>query len=141
MAFKVKHEAVMISQRLRAFASTFVLAVGGIAAISSTADARTIYDGAWSVLIITDMGACDRAYRYGVRITDGIVTYDGAGPIAIQMQGRVTPKGSVRVIVSAGSQWADGSGRMTRNKGGGVWQGQGMTGMCTGTWEAERRPS
>jgi hypothetical protein len=140
-AFKVKHEAVMIWQRLRAFVPTFVLALSGIAAISSTADARTIYDGPWSVLIITDSGPCDRAYRYGVQITDGMVVYDGSGPIAINMQGRVTPKGAVRVIVSAGSQWADGSGRMTRNKGGGVWKGQGMTGSCAGTWEAERRPS
>jgi hypothetical protein len=135
----------MISQRLRAFVPTLVLAptlaLSGIAALGSTADARTIYDGAWSVLIITDVGDCDRAYRYGVQITDGMVSYDGTGPIQITMQGKVTPKGAVRVILQAGSQWADGSGRLTKNKGGGVWKGQGMGGTCTGTWEAERRPS
>jgi hypothetical protein len=56
------------------------------------------------------------------------------------MQGRVTPKGAVRVLVSAGSQYADGIGKLTRNRGGGVWKGQGMSSACTGTWLAERRP-
>ena len=46
---------------------------------------------------------------------------------------------AVRVIVQAGSQWADGSGRLTRNQGGGVWKGQGMNSACAGTWQAERR--
>jgi hypothetical protein len=128
----------MISQPLRAFVATFVLALCGSAAVPATANARTVYDGAWSVLIITNAGPCDRAYRYGVHIADGIVTYDGAGGL-ISMQGRVTPKGAVRVIVQAGSQWADGSGRLTKNAGTGAWKGQGMSGTCTGTWQAERR--
>src|SRR6185295_7588115 len=29
------------------------------------------FDGNWSVLIITQSGDCDRAYRYGVRIQGG----------------------------------------------------------------------
>jgi hypothetical protein len=115
-----------------------VLILAGIAsATAGTASARTIYDGAWSVLIITRSGSCDPTYRYGVQISDGMVTYDGGGPIS--MRGRVTPKGAVRVIVTAGSQWADGTGRLTRSRGGGVWQGQGMSSSCAGTWQAERR--
>jgi hypothetical protein len=109
----------------------------GIASTAGPASARTIYDGPWSVLIVTMSGSCDATYRYGVQINDGMVIYDGIGPIT--MQGRVTPKGAVRVIVQAGSQWADGSGKMTRNRGGGVWRGQGMSSACSGTWQAERR--
>ena len=86
---------------------------------------------------MTRSGSCDPSYRYGVQITDGMVIYDGGGPIT--MQGKVTPKGAVRVIVQAGSQWADGSGKLTRNQGGGVWKGQGMNSTCAGTWQAERR--
>jgi hypothetical protein len=114
------------------------LVLAGIASTAGTAFARTIYDGPWSVLIVTMSGSCDPTYRYGVQISDGMVTYDGGGPIS--MQGRVTPKGAVRVIVTAGSQWADGSGKLTRNRGGGVWKGQGMSSACAGTWQAERRP-
>ena len=43
---------------------------------SPIAMARTPFDGAWSVLIITDRGTCDRAYRYALRIADGLVYYD-----------------------------------------------------------------
>ena len=122
---------------LRAVALGTVMVLTGIASTAGPASARTIYDGAWSVLIMTMSGSCDAAYRCGVQINDGIVIYDGIGPIT--MQGRVTPKGAVRVIVQSGSQWADGSGKMTRNRGGGIWKGQGMSSACSGTWQAERR--
>ena len=52
---------------------------------------------------------------------------------------KLTPKGAVRVSVSAGGQSANGSGRLSRNSGGGVWRGQGNSGGCSGTWAAERR--
>jgi hypothetical protein len=149
MAFAAKHEALMTShpptsqQRtnrplrvVRGAILGTVLILAGVAA-AGAASARTIYDGPWSVLIVTNSGSCDPTYRYGVTINDGMVTYDGGGPIS--MQGRVTPKGAVRVIVTAGSQWADGTGRLTRTRGGGVWKGQGMSSTCAGTWQAERR--
>jgi hypothetical protein len=34
----------------------------------SNASARSTYDGQWSVLIVTQRGSCDRAYRYGVHL-------------------------------------------------------------------------
>lgn len=113
-----------------------LLALSGIVSTADSAVARTIYDGNWSVLIVTKSGSCDPSYRYGVQIMDGMVIYSGGGPIT--MQGRVTPKGAVRVILQAGSQWADGSGKLTRNAGAGVWKGQGTSSMCAGVWQAER---
>jgi hypothetical protein len=159
MVFEAKHEGTMTGRPLISRLPTSsprpnhrltrhplrTTALGTILAVlltlagypTGTAYARTIYDGAWSVLIVTMSGSCDPSYRYGVRINDGIVTYDGIAPI--DMRGRVTPKGAVRVIVQSGSQWADGTGKMTRNRGGGIWRGQGMGSACAGTWQAERR--
>jgi hypothetical protein len=148
MTFDAQQEALMTSHPLTshprtkhrlcaAALGTLLLALSGIAPSAGATPPRSIYDGAWSVVIVTRSGSCDPSYRYGVQISDGMVTYDGAGPIT--MQGRVTPKGAVRVIVTAGSQWADGSGKLTRNQGGGVWKGQGMSSACAGIWQAERR--
>lgn len=115
-----------------------LVALSGIVSTAGSATARTIFDGNWSVLIITQSGSCDPSYRYGVQIADGVVTYTGGAPIT--MQGRVTPKGAVRVIVQAGSQWADGQGTLSakRNIGSGKWKGQGLSSMCAGVWQAER---
>jgi hypothetical protein len=95
------------------------------------------FDGDWSVVIMTERGGCDRAYRYGVQIVDGHVLASGGE--AVNLQGQVLPDGSVRVSVSAGGQQADGEGRLSRNVGTGTWRGQGAGGTCSGIWQAERR--
>jgi hypothetical protein len=126
----------MFSYRLPP-ASIVILALAmSYGAMSGTAFGRGAYDGDWSVLIATNRGACDSSYRYGVRISDGRVIYDGS---LVTMHGQVTPKGAVRVTLQSGSQWANGSGRLINNRGGGVWKGQGTGGTCSGTWAAERR--
>ena len=127
----------MISGFVRGSILTGALAFAGIAASVGSADARTRYDGNWSVLIITQSGACERAYRYGVEISDGSVFYDGSGPV--NLQGRVARNGAVQVTVSAGDQRAHGFGRLSGDRGGGSWRGQGSTGACAGRWVAERR--
>ena len=99
--------------------------------------AATAFDGDWSVIIMTQSGSCDRAYRYGVRIANGDVFYDGGGPV--DLQGHVFSNGSVRVRVSGAGQQADGQGRLSRTLGTGTWQGQGSLGACAGVWQAERR--
>lgn len=98
---------------------------------------RNAFDGDWSVLIMTQNGPCDPSLRYGVQISNGEVLNNGGSPVAVQ--GRVTPRGMVRVNVSAGGQWASGAGRLDLKRGGGVWQGQGSAGACSGTWVAQRR--
>jgi hypothetical protein len=96
------------------------------------------YDGDWSVLIMTQAGGCDRAYRYGVRIANGEVLNEGGGPV--DLQGHVFSNGSVRVLVSGAGQQAEGTGRLSRSgAGNGTWQGQGSLGSCSGVWQAERR--
>jgi hypothetical protein len=99
--------------------------------------ARDAFDGDWSVLIMTQNGPCDASLRYGVQISNGQVVNNGAA--AVDIQGRVNPNGAVRVNVQAGGQWASGAGRLDLARGGGVWQGQGSAGACSGTWVAQRR--
>jgi hypothetical protein len=97
----------------------------------------TAFDGDWSVVIMTQSGGCDRSYRYGVRIANGDVIYDGGGPV--DLQGHVFSNGSVRVRVAGAGQQAEGQGRLSRTLGTGTWQGGGSLGTCAGVWQAERR--
>jgi hypothetical protein len=103
---------------------------------SPIATARTPFDGAWSVLIITDRGTCDRAYRYALRIADGRVYYDDP---SFSVSDGVDGGGRVRVGVSAGGQSASGYGQLSGNYGQGSWSGRSSTSLCSGHWEAERR--
>src|SRR5262245_8778639 len=100
----------MISHLVRAS----VLASVCVTALATDSSARTPYDGAWSVLIVTTRGDCDRAYRYGVSIVNGYIRYDGG---VVNMQGRVAANGAVRVTLTSGMAYANGSGRLNRTSG------------------------
>lgn len=102
----------------------------------ASATARTPFDGAWSVLIVTDRGTCDRAYRYALHIDNGQVSYDNP---SISVSGRVDAAGRVRVALSGGGQSASGFGRLAGNYGRGSWSGRSSISQCSGHWEAERR--
>jgi hypothetical protein len=90
------------------------------------------FDGPWSIVIQTRRGACD-SYRIGLDIVNGAVTYDGTP------YGRVSATGAVRVAGSMGGQTAQGSGRLSRVAGQGVWRAASKLGPCSGSWTAERR--
>jgi hypothetical protein len=93
------------------------------------------FDGAWSVLIVTEKGTCDRAYRYPIKIENGTVDY--AGSASFTVTGKVGTNGTVTVTVSRGSQSANGSGHMSATDGSGQWRS--ASGECSGTWSAEKR--
>jgi hypothetical protein len=112
-------------------------ALGAAALMPAQAATRLNFDGNWSVLIVTRSGPCDQAYRYGLSIRDGRVFYEGNA--SVNVAGQVGPTGAVNVRVWAGSQSANGEGRLSRDYGGGKWRGSGSSGSCSGTWTAERR--
>jgi len=112
------------------------LALGSLLWTAPAAKARSGFDGDWSVLIATTSGACDQAYRYGLQIVNGRITYPDQ---TINVTGRVDGSGRVYVRVSAGGQYATGYGRLSGNSGAGRWSGRGSTSACSGYWEAERR--
>lgn len=115
--------------------SALAFAATAAVTVSAPAGAAANFDGNWSVLIVTEKGTCDRAYRYPVKIDRGSVGY--AGNASFTVSGRVQPTGAVTVKVARGSQSASGSGRMSGSDGSGRWQSAG--GECSGTWTAERR--
>ena len=113
-----------------------ILAASAVPATSAPiAAGKATFDGNWSVLIVTERGTCDRAYRYPVRISRGAVGY--AGTASFNVTGQVGANGAVTVTVSRGSQSASGSGRLSLTDGTGHWRTAG--GECSGTWSAERR--
>src|SRR3954451_2087392 len=100
----------------------FIAALAFTATLAPEAvSARTNYDGNCSVLIVTRSGPCDQAYRYGLSIRDGRVFYEGSA--SVNVAGQVGPTGAVNVRVWAGSQSANGEGRLSRDYGGGKWRG------------------
>ena len=115
-------------------AALTILAATAVPA-SAPATAKSNFDGHWSVLIVTQKGTCDRAYRYPVKIENGAVGY--AGSASFTVSGKVDPKGAVTVTVARGSQSATGTGRMSDSDGTGTWTA--ASGECSGTWTAERR--
>src|SRR5690349_22394189 len=108
----------------------FALLATAAAAVASVgaASAASPYDGRWSVVIQTTRGNCDQAYRYGLNIVNGNVTYGGGG--GFDVRGRVGAGGAVHVRVSSGGSYADGSGHLSRTSGSGVWRGVG-NGACS----------
>jgi hypothetical protein len=104
------------------------------ATLSTTAGfAAPRFDGTWSVLVVTHKGTCDPAYRYPIRIANGVLV--NAGDTAFSISGKVAETGAITVTVSAGGKSATGSGRLAGAGGGGSWTG----GECSGSWTAERR--
>jgi hypothetical protein len=93
---------------------------------------RMVFDGRWSVVIETKRGTCD-SYRVGLDIVNGTVTYDG------NPYGRVSTSGLIRISGAMGGQSAQGTGRLSRTSGQGVWRALVNTGTCDGHWMAERR--
>jgi hypothetical protein len=113
------------------------LCLFGLVAAAGPARAQATFDGRWSVVIVTENGTCDRAYRYAVDISKGVVLY--AGQAGIDLSGRVSRNGAVTVTVRRGGQSATGRGRMGRTAGAGTWIGRSGSQQCSGRWEAERR--
>src|SRR5258707_2300127 len=106
-----------LSTTFRAIApalSAFAILAATVPA-SAPAAAKSNFDGTWSVLIVTQKGECDRAYRYPVKIENGTVGY--AGSASFTVSGKVGDTGAVTVTVARGSQSANGTGRMSASEG------------------------
>ncbi len=110
----------------------------GLALSSAGAEAQTrTFDGVWSVEIVTDQGACDRAYRYSIMIEDGKARYGGQD--AFTVTGQVAPNGTVSGAISHGQDRAEVTGRLEGSLGTGTWKASGTNRACAGRWNAEKR--
>jgi hypothetical protein len=121
------------------FASAAILSVVFVTAAQSQVPAPPAlsreFDGKWSVLIVTEQGTCDRAYRYPLIIEGGNVLYGGKKNFTVS--GEVKKGGAVVVSVMLGTQGAQGTGRMKGKYGVGTWAAP--SGGCSGRWKAEKR--
>jgi len=124
----------MINLKQLAGRSALFALVAATATLANTSSfAEPPYDGLWSVLVMTQKGDCDPAYRYPIRISNGQLV--NAGDNAFTITGKVAPTGAISVTVSAGGKSANGQGHLAADEGGGSWTG----GECSGQWTAERR--
>jgi hypothetical protein len=117
--------------------SAFAILAATLPASAPAAAAKANFDGQWSVLIVTQKGECDRAYRYPVKIENGSVGY--AGSASFTVSGKVGDTGAVTVKVARGDKSANGQGKLSSTEGSGHWVAG--SGDCSGTWTAERRAS
>jgi hypothetical protein len=95
------------------------------------------FDGTWSVLVVTEKGGCDQAYRYPVVIQGGEVRY--GGPEAFDVSGKVGTNGAINARIARGNAGANVNGRLAGNLGSGTWVASSGSGACSGRWEAEKR--
>lgn len=115
------------------FFGLFLLAWAGLGRPAMAA----VHDGNWSVLIITEKGDCDRAYRYPLAVAGGQVHY--TGDAGANVSGTVSSGGAVKVSIRLGDKGANGTGHLSGGSGAGTWQGAGGGASCSGRWEAEKR--
>jgi hypothetical protein len=113
------------------------LAVAAASFAAPAAQAQTKrFDGTWSVEVITEQGACDRAYRYSVIVENGRARY--GGPENFNVNGQVQQNGTVAATISRGQDSAQVRGRLSGNRGTGTWSTSGGR-TCSGNWNADKR--
>jgi hypothetical protein len=108
----------------------------GLLAMGSAAQAQQKFDGRWSVLVLTEKGECDKAYRYPIAIEKGRVRY--AGEASFSISGQVATSGAVQGNITSPQGRADVRGRLSGASGAGTWTVSGSR-NCSGRWEAEKR--
>ncbi|ALA19811.1 hypothetical protein AL346_17115 [Chelatococcus sp. CO-6] len=114
------------------------LGAGGLLADGAALAQTTKFDGSWSVLVVTEAGNCDRAFRYPVGVAGGIVQYTPQpGAPAVDLSGRIDPRGRVNVRIRRGADTLTATGRVEDGRGSGTWRTP--TRGCSGYWQAERR--
>src|SRR5215471_15252096 len=94
---------------------------------------RTSFDGTWNLSATTTAGSCG-SYGFRVSVINGRVVSPGVGGVS----GRVTPAGTVSVIVRQSSGAVSGTGHLSARSGAGRWVARAPSGRCVGYWHAHR---
>jgi hypothetical protein len=130
----------MIGYRKCAFALSTALVVVCFAPPAIAAQ----FDGNWSMVAETTRGHCGTV-PIDVGIGRGRIYSTGGSSFGtrfaaypIQLVGRVSASGQVRMNAVAGPRSAHGIGRFNRFQGSGTWAGTGPSGVCSGVWNAIR---
>lgn len=123
----------MLGNRICAASFAAALAIIGFAAPVAAAP----YDGAWKMSLVTTDGHCG-VINVGLAIQGGKITSTSGKFVfrPIHIAGLVSGSGTARMDGVAGPRKAAGTGRFTRAKGKGSWNGVGPSGVCSGYWIA-----
>jgi len=129
----------MISNRICAFALLAFAIIG-----SAPPAIAAQFDGHWRMVAMTTSGHCGEI-PIDVGISRGRIYSTGGSSFGaafahypIQLVGRVSAVGQVRMNAVAGPRSASGTGRFNRVQGNGTWSGAGPSGICSGVWTAIR---
>jgi len=87
-------------------------------------------------MVITEQGACDRASRLSLGISNGRIEMADAMAAAA---GTVDTRGRVAVRVMQGADVLAASGSLGASSGSGSGKWRAPSKQCAGRWEAERR--
>jgi hypothetical protein len=112
----------------------WIAAAGCVIALASSANARSTYDGSWTLNFVTQRGSCDPTYNFTVDVANGHVTH----PNLVKFSGYVANSGGVRASVTVQDKYASGAGRLSGNSGRGTWRGYSGSARCSGYWTAQR---
>lgn len=97
------------------------------------------FDGRWTMVAETTDGHCGIIQvPFGIRGGRMFATGGSFASHPIQLGGRVSRSGEVRMRAVTGPRIANGTGRFGRIEGRGTWSGSGPSGLCSGVWTASR---
>ena len=125
----------MIGNRLRAFALSTAIAI----LCSAPPALAAPFDGAWNMVLVTTNGHCG-VIKIGLAISGNRISSTSGKFVMhkIKVAGLISGSGQTKLNGVAGPRQAVGTGRFTRSKGVGKWNGTGPSGVCSGVWTAAR---
>jgi hypothetical protein len=87
--------------------------------VGSPVQARTPYDGLWSVSLKVGQGSCSER-EIEVFIRNGEISHAGDRGF-FTAEGRVGERGRIEVSIGAFGMWASADGQLSDGQGSGVW--------------------
>ena len=112
-----------------------VLALLAVSASAPAAQARSPYDGLWSVSLKVGQGSCGE-HEIEMFIRNGEISHAGHSGF-FTAEGRVGDRGRLEVSIGALGMTASADGQLSDRQGSGTWQFPERG--CSGRWLAERR--
>ena len=125
----------MIGNRICAFALSAAFAILCFASPAIAAP----FDGSWNMVLVTTNGHCG-VIKIGMAVNGGHISATSGKFVMhkISLAGLISGSGATKLNGVAGPRLAKGTGRFTKVKGVGKWNGTGPSGVCSGVWTAVR---
>ena len=125
----------MIGNRICAVALATAFALASFATLAKPAP----FDGSWNMVLVTTNGHCG-VIKIGVAVNAGHISATSGKFVIhkIALAGLISGSGATKINGVAGPRLAKGTGKFTRSKGVGKWDGTGPSGVCSGVWTAVR---